>query len=107
ALVLLTATSAALAVIVRLSKIDVGFDNERAAIFEVTLPVSKYTGVPAMTRVAHAVDEAVRAVPGVTATGVTNFAPASHDLAVAAVFRREEDDLHGPVSQKQIALQQS
>jgi predicted permease len=104
ALVLLTATSAALAVVARLSRVDVGFDNDHAAVFEVTLPSTKYQKVPAMIRVAKALDEAVGAIPGVTAAGLSNLAPASHALAAGARFLREDDDLRGPVPPSQIGF---
>ena len=105
ALVLLTATSAALAVVARLARIEVGFENDRAAVFEVTLPSTKYKDAAARIRVAKAVDDAVRALPGITAAGVANVAPATHELAVGRRFLRERDDILAPVQPSQVGFE--
>jgi putative ABC transport system permease protein len=89
ALILLTATSAALSVVARLSRVDLGFDNDRAVVFELTIPQVRYDTAAAIVRVARDLDAALSRTPGVTAAGLSSLAPASHDLAIGSAIARE------------------
>ncbi len=82
ALVLLTATSAAIAVVTRLVQVPVGFDNDRGAIVELTLPRSRYGGSDAIVRVSAEIERAVRAISRVTAAGLASATPAGHSMGL-------------------------
>jgi predicted permease len=82
ALVLLAGTSATLAVLARLGRVDLGFDNPRAIVFELTIPLSRYgsaAGVPALIA---EIERGLRAIPGVSSVGVTDYAPGSAQTGI-------------------------
>ncbi|OFW11225.1 MAG: hypothetical protein A3H96_25630 [Acidobacteria bacterium RIFCSPLOWO2_02_FULL_67_36] len=83
ALILLAATGAALSAIVRLSRVPVGFDNERAVVFELTLPRARYASDAAVVAVVDALERRLRAVPGVVGVGSSNFAPGTSAIGIA------------------------
>lgn len=65
ALVLLAATSSALAAIIALTRVDLGFGNPRAVGFEITLPLARYPDPAATAMFFERAAERLRAVPGV------------------------------------------
>lgn len=82
ALVLLAATSAALAVVVRLARIDLGFTNERAVVFELTLPNSRYGTAAAKVDFLDRLETRLRSSPLVVAAGTTDYVPGSTHMGI-------------------------
>jgi len=62
---------------VSLQAVDLGFETERVATFEVHLPPARYDDPAARVRVHHAYQERLREVPGVEAVGATSWLPAN------------------------------
>ncbi len=91
ALVLLAATSASLVLVSRLMHIDLGFHNDRAVVFEVTLPRAQYGRVQQAVDFAHRVEPRLRALPGVTHVGMTSLAPAGKGVTFGVLLRLEGD----------------
>lgn len=60
---------------VRLMQVDKGFDVERVLTANVSLPATRYPDLPRRYEFFRQAIERVRALPGVTATGVTNRIP--------------------------------
>ncbi len=81
ALVLLTGASAAVAVVVRLMDVDLGFHNQKAAVFEVMLPPAKYKNETAAAFVDRLETE-LRSAPGILRVGTTRMAPGSTALGL-------------------------
>jgi putative ABC transport system permease protein len=83
ALILLSATGAALSAIVRLSRVPVGFDNDRAVVFELTLPRAHYPDGAALVSVVDQLERRLRLVPGVVRVGSSNLAPGTSAIGIA------------------------
>ncbi|HEY6357153.1 MAG TPA: FtsX-like permease family protein, partial [Vicinamibacterales bacterium] len=92
-LVLLTATTATLSVVVRSSRVDLGFENDHALLFEVTLPDSRYRSPAAVVEVGQRLEQALSAIPGVIALGLSTQAPASTALGMGTLLAREDQTL--------------
>ena len=105
ALVLLTATTASLATVVGLMRRDVGFHNDRAFVFEVTLPATRYGSAAAVTDLLDRLEARLRAVPGVVRVGATNHVPGSSAMTVGAGLSiTEHHDSRGPTAPPTYAL---
>src|SRR5262249_25915667 len=76
ALVVLTAASAAIGVVSRLSRIDLGFENDRATVFELTLPSARYSSSAAVRQASRDLVAGLSALPGVSGAGLTSLGPA-------------------------------
>lgn len=79
ALVLLTASAAAVSALLDLTRIDPGFGSPRALAMTVTLPMARYPPqtIPDFFERAHA---RLTAVPGVRRIGATGFLPGSKEV---------------------------
>ena len=82
ALILLAGTSATLAVLVRLSRIDLGFENRRAIVFELTLPFSRYPTQAAVADLIARLESTLRTIPGVSTVAMTDYAPGSTQTGI-------------------------
>jgi predicted permease len=87
ALMLLTASAAAVAALVEATRVDVGFGSPRALAFTVTLPLSRFDRPPAIADFFARAHERLAAVPGVRRVGATGFLPGSKDIGVGLPFR--------------------
>jgi putative ABC transport system permease protein len=56
---------------VNLSRVDLGFEAERALLFRINVPAGPYAGMPAREALYDEVDARLRALPMVSAVGVT------------------------------------
>jgi putative ABC transport system permease protein len=92
ALVLLTVTTGALSVLARLTKVEIGFHNDHAVAFELTIPRARYTTDAAVASVVQAIVDRLRLVPGVDHAGATGFAPGSSAMAIGIALRPEAED---------------
>jgi len=91
ALVLLTGVSAAIGVVARLARVDLGFTNDQAAVFDLTLPRSRYADASSTSRVAGDLERAVAQLPSVTAVGLANLAPATTAIALGVPLTRADE----------------
>jgi putative ABC transport system permease protein len=82
ALVLLAGTSATLGVLIRLSRIDLGFENQRAIVFELTLPFSRYQTTAAVSDLLARLEASLGSIPGVAGVGTTDYAPGSAQTGI-------------------------
>ena len=76
-LVLLAGAGLLVRSLVKLQRVDPGFVAEHAAGIEFMLPSARYDGAPAYTRFYHRMLDELRAIPGVTAFGVSTTLPLS------------------------------
>jgi predicted permease len=60
--------------------IDPGYRATDVLTFQVSAPRSRYETVPALARLTRQIEEAMRAIPGVTAAGVVNQVPLDDSL---------------------------
>jgi predicted permease len=88
ALILLTTTSAALGVVARLMRVDLGFHGDRSVVFDLTLPESQYHDAAAIMTVVDRIEARIAEVPGVRRVGVTNVTPGSSLIAVGLRLER-------------------
>ncbi len=82
ALVLLAGTSATLAALLQLSRIELGFANPRAVVFELTIPLTRYATTASVATLIAEIEAGLRSIPGVSAVGVTDCAPGSAQTGV-------------------------
>ena len=87
ALVLLTASAAAVAALLEATRIDVGFGSPRALALTVTLPLSRFQQPSTISDFFVRAHEKLLAVPGVRRVGGTGFLPGSRDIGVGFPFR--------------------
>ena len=90
ALVLLTAMTAALAMVVRLTHVDLGFDNAHAMVFELTLPQARYADNEAIVRVIDQITGRLGAVSGVAEVGASSIAPGSSAIGIGVSLEAAE-----------------
>jgi predicted permease len=88
ALVLLTTASAALGVVARLMRVDIGLHGDRSIVFDLTLPTSRYRNADAIVDVIGRIDERLRQAPGVRRVGLTNVTPGSALIAIGIRLER-------------------
>jgi predicted permease len=86
-LMLLVAGSAALAVLVKLTRVDLGFRNDRAVVFELTLPASRYERTEAIADFWNRLEARLAALPGLVHAGATSYAPGSRQIGVGVRLR--------------------
>ena len=86
ALMLLTASAAAVTALLEVTRVDVGFGSSRALGFTVTLPISRFHQPPAVADFFARAHERLVAVPGVRRVGATGFLPGSKDIGVGLPF---------------------
>lgn len=91
AIVLLAATSAALGLVSRLMRVDLGFHNDRAVVVELTLPRSQYDGVAAVNGFVDRLETRLSALPGVAHVGVTSQPPGGAGTTFGFLLRLEHD----------------
>jgi putative ABC transport system permease protein len=82
ALVLLTAMTAVLAMVVRLTRVDLGFANEHGMVFELTLPQSRYASPEAIVRIIDQITTALGAEHDVAHVGASSYAPGSSSIGI-------------------------
>jgi putative ABC transport system permease protein len=87
ALMLLTASAAAVAALVRTTRIDVGFGSPRALAMTVTLPIARFQQPPAIRDFFERAHARLSTVPGVRQIGATGFLPGSKDIGAGFEFR--------------------
>ncbi|HEY7476073.1 MAG TPA: ADOP family duplicated permease [Vicinamibacterales bacterium] len=87
ALMLLTASAAAVAALVRATRVDVGFGSPRALGMTVTLPIARFQEPPAIRDFFERAHARLTAVPGVRRVGATGFLPGSKDIGAGFEFR--------------------
>ena len=87
ALVLLTASAAAVAALLEVTRIDVGFGSPRALAFTVTLPVTRFQQPSTISDFFVRAHERLVAIPGVRRVGGSGFLPGSKDIGVGLPFR--------------------
>ena len=85
ALILLTTSAAAVAALIKITRVDPGFGSTRAVSLTVTLPASRYPGT-AVAPFAERVRERLAAVPGVRRVGATGFLPGSREVATGTAL---------------------
>jgi putative ABC transport system permease protein len=90
ALVLLTVTTAALGVLVRLTRVDLGFQNDQAVVFELTLPQSRYPDSAAIARVTDDLVARLAHLPGIRHAGAAGMAPGSSAIGVGIALQRAD-----------------
>jgi putative ABC transport system permease protein len=90
ALVLLTAMTAALAMVVRLTRVDLGFDNAHAMVFELTLPHARYANNEAIVRVIDQITGRLGAARGVAEVGASSTAPGSSAIGIGVPLEAAE-----------------
>jgi predicted permease len=90
ALVLLTVASTALATVVRLARVDLGFSNPRAVVFDLTLPEDRYRTRSAALAFLERFTAEMHSMPGVHNVGATNVGPIWQGTPVVAIRLREE-----------------
>ncbi|HEY7529434.1 MAG TPA: ABC transporter permease [Gemmatimonadota bacterium] len=79
ALVLLAGSALVVRTLWNLGRVDPGFDSARVLAFEITLPESRYEEIPPQTRFVAALEERLRALPGVEAAGAVGDLPVADD----------------------------
>lgn len=87
ALMLLTASAAAVAALVRTTRIDLGFGSPRALAMTVTLPIARFQQPPAIGDFFARAHARLSTVPGVRRIGATGFLPGSKDIGAGFEFR--------------------
>jgi putative ABC transport system permease protein len=65
---------------VNMLAIDPGYRSDNVLTFQLTLPLERYGTVPALARFSREIEEAMRAIPGVTAAGVVNQVPLDNSI---------------------------
>jgi predicted permease len=95
AAILLAAASAALLTVARLTRIDLGFNNGTAVIFDLTLPTSRYDGPVAVAQFIARAETRLAGLPGVRHVGATSLAPGGAGVSSAAILRLAEN-AHDP-----------
>jgi putative ABC transport system permease protein len=84
AMVLVAATTGVMGMVVRLMRIDIGYDNAASVMFEVTLPRARYNGAQPVAAFLDGLEERVRALPGVRRFGASSIAPGGKSVLLAA-----------------------
>jgi predicted permease len=79
ALVLLAGAALVLRTLWNLARVDPGFETAHVLAFEITLPESRYEDIPPQTRFVAALEERLRALPGVEAAGAVGDLPVAED----------------------------
>lgn len=87
ALVLLAAGGAALSSMVALTRVDLGFHNDRATLFELTMPLERYKDSRAVGEFWTLFESRLRTVPGYLGAGASSFAPGSNQTGVGMSLR--------------------
>jgi putative ABC transport system permease protein len=82
ALLLLAATSASTSAVLKLMRTDLGFSNDRAVVFDLTLPETRYRGASIGSFVEPLL-ERLATLPGVVNVGAPNFALGSSRRMIA------------------------
>lgn len=77
AIVLLVGAGLLIRSFVAQQAVDLGFETERVATFEVHLPPVRYDNPDARVRFHHTYQDRLRAIPGVEAVGATSWLPAN------------------------------
>jgi putative ABC transport system permease protein len=75
AFVLVAGATLLVASLLRLTRMDAGFESGQVVALDVTLPEGSYAGLPEMRRFAAAVLDRVRMLPGVMQAGMVNLLP--------------------------------
>jgi putative ABC transport system permease protein len=65
---------------VNMLAIDPGYNADNVLTFQLTLPMNRYGNVPALARFSRQIEEAMRAIPGVTAAGIVNQVPLDNSI---------------------------
>ena len=82
ALVLLTASAAALGSLIEASRLDLGFGNARTVSAAVTLPLERFKAQPALIAYADNALARLRAAPGVKRAAATGVLPGNSETGV-------------------------
>jgi predicted permease len=90
-LVILAGASTTVALVLRLNRVDLGFHNGRALMFEVTLPFSRYSSASATEALLDAFETRLRQLPGVRAVGATSLTPGSPQIGVGMRLLRPNE----------------
>lgn len=90
-LVVLAATTVALTTVARLARIDLGFNNPRAIVFQVTLPLARYADAGAVASLVEHLASRLESIGAARAVGATDYAPGSKQIGVARTLWRADD----------------
>jgi putative ABC transport system permease protein len=87
AVLLLAATSAALAGAIRLARVETGITNDRVVLFEVELPNSRYADAAAASTLVDRFAERLTGHPDVARVGASDFAPGATHIGASTAIK--------------------